>query len=184
MTAHGPSGPARSGAGTTVVSGAISVAWLRKQRVVESLSIGKHFCPFDGEADSRHHSPPHGRVPKWPKGTDCKSVIRGFESHLGLSTAPFCGAVVFLRRILDHVHMRLVWIDWIATTVRRVGVCCIAAGSASLLIDFGNSSHAVFNPRTCSIDKVERGSLSWRGKVFDFSQETSRHHSKCAMDRC
>ena len=25
-----------------------------------------------------------GRVPKWPKGTDCKSVIRGFESHLGL----------------------------------------------------------------------------------------------------
>src|ERR1700712_965754 len=26
-----------------------------------------------------------GRVPKWTKGTDCKSVIRGFESHLGLS---------------------------------------------------------------------------------------------------
>ena len=26
----------------------------------------------------------HGRVPKWTKGTDCKSVIRGFESHLGL----------------------------------------------------------------------------------------------------
>ena len=26
-----------------------------------------------------------GRVPKWPKGTDCKSVIRGFKSHLGLS---------------------------------------------------------------------------------------------------
>jgi hypothetical protein len=25
-----------------------------------------------------------GRVPKWTKGTDCKSVIRGFESHLGL----------------------------------------------------------------------------------------------------
>ncbi len=25
-----------------------------------------------------------GRVPKWSKGTDCKSVIRGFESHLGL----------------------------------------------------------------------------------------------------
>ncbi len=29
-----------------------------------------------------------GRVPKWSKGTDCKSVIRGFESHLGL-----CGPV-------------------------------------------------------------------------------------------
>lgn len=26
-----------------------------------------------------------GRVPKWTKGTDCKSVIHGFESHLGLS---------------------------------------------------------------------------------------------------
>jgi hypothetical protein len=26
-----------------------------------------------------------GRVPKWSKGTDCKSVSRGFESHLGLS---------------------------------------------------------------------------------------------------
>ena len=26
-----------------------------------------------------------GRVPKWSKGTDCKSVIRGFESHRGLS---------------------------------------------------------------------------------------------------
>ena len=25
-----------------------------------------------------------GRVPKWTKGTDCKSVIRGFESHRGL----------------------------------------------------------------------------------------------------
>lgn len=29
-----------------------------------------------------------GRVPKWTKGTDCKSVIRGFESHLGLSFSP------------------------------------------------------------------------------------------------
>ena len=25
-----------------------------------------------------------GRVPKWTKGTDCKSVIRRFESDLGL----------------------------------------------------------------------------------------------------
>ena len=31
-----------------------------------------------------------GRVPKRSKGTDCKSVIRGFESRLGL-----CGAGVF-----------------------------------------------------------------------------------------
>lgn len=33
-----------------------------------------------------------GRVPKWTKGTDCKSVIRGFESHLGLSTTMWPGA--------------------------------------------------------------------------------------------
>src|SRR3954471_1267727 len=32
------------------------------------------------------HAP--GRVPKWSKGTDCKSVIRGFESHLGLFAVP------------------------------------------------------------------------------------------------
>src|ERR1041384_2000174 len=31
----------------------------------------------------RWHETP-GRVPKWTKGTDCKSVIHGFESHLGL----------------------------------------------------------------------------------------------------
>jgi hypothetical protein len=30
-----------------------------------------------------------GRVPKWTKGTDCKSVIRGFESHLGLFRPSF-----------------------------------------------------------------------------------------------
>src|SRR2546423_14492433 len=28
--------------------------------------------------------PYSGRVPKWTKGTDCKSVIRRFESDLGL----------------------------------------------------------------------------------------------------
>ena len=29
-------------------------------------------------------TPIYGRVPKWTKGTDCKSVIRRFESDLGL----------------------------------------------------------------------------------------------------
>ena len=29
-----------------------------------------------------------GRVPKWTKGTDCKSVIRGFESRRRLSVGP------------------------------------------------------------------------------------------------
>ena len=43
-----------------------------------------------------------------------------------------------------------------------------------VLIDFHNGSHALFNPRTCSLDQVWRGSVQWRGKVFDFSQETSQ----------
>lgn len=33
-----------------------------------------------------------GRVPKWSKGTDCKSVIRGFESHRDLSPTPCLAA--------------------------------------------------------------------------------------------
>ena len=42
----------------------------------------------------------HGRVPKWPKGTDCKSVIRGFKSHRDLSSTPRLrrGVVVRPRR--------------------------------------------------------------------------------------
>lgn len=43
-----------------------------------------------------------------------------------------------------------------------------------VLLDFGNGAHAAFNPRTGSLDTIWRGSLSRRGKVFDFSQETSR----------
>src|SRR6185312_12570582 len=35
-----------------------------------------------------------GRVPKWTKGTDCKSVIRRFESDLGLcGRGCVCGPV-------------------------------------------------------------------------------------------
>src|SRR5687768_5893083 len=54
-----------------------------------------------------------GRVPKWTKGTDCKSVIRGFESHLGLSTgkARTCGLFAFfavssnrIGRVCRHVR--------------------------------------------------------------------------------
>ena len=38
--------------------------------------------------------PQPGRVPKWTKGTDCKSVIRRFESDLGLASNR--GVTVFL----------------------------------------------------------------------------------------
>ena len=30
-----------------------------------------------------------GRVPEWTKGADCKSAIRGFESHRGLLNLRF-----------------------------------------------------------------------------------------------
>lgn len=43
-----------------------------------------------------------------------------------------------------------------------------------VLIDSGIGAHAVFNPRTGSLDMAWRGSVDRRGKVFDFSQETSR----------
>ena len=39
-------------------------------------------------ADRKPAEPSQGRVPKWTKGTDCKSVIRGFESHHGLFFPP------------------------------------------------------------------------------------------------
>ena len=39
-----------------------------------------------------------GRVPKWTKGTDCKSVIRRFESDLGLSCHVVSGAFVNMPR--------------------------------------------------------------------------------------
>lgn len=42
-----------------------------------------------------------GRVPEWTKGTDCKSVIRGFESHRGLLTIG-SGACTRLVSRLEH----------------------------------------------------------------------------------
>ena len=43
-----------------------------------------------------------------------------------------------------------------------------------VLVDFDNGTHALFNPRTCGLEMAWRGSLDARGKVHDFSQETSR----------
>ena len=40
----------------------------------------------DAECNQHENHLSTGRVPKWSKGTDCKSVSRGFESHLGLSS--------------------------------------------------------------------------------------------------
>ena len=51
---------------------------------------------FDGQRFRCHDARPLGRVPKWPKGTDCKSVIRGFKSHRGLQTQPRSGGAVSL----------------------------------------------------------------------------------------
>ena len=46
---------------------------------------------FDAKRDWCEDGHP-GRVPKWSKGTDCKSVIRGFESHRDLSPTPCLAA--------------------------------------------------------------------------------------------
>ena len=46
--------------------------------------MGRIAVCVDAERVLCHYTTSAGRVPKWPKGTDCKSVIRGFKSHRGL----------------------------------------------------------------------------------------------------
>jgi hypothetical protein len=55
--------------------------------------------------------------------------------------------------------------------------------AAMVLVDAGNDTWAAFNPRTAGFDLVWRGDVDWRGKVFDFSQETSRPRGEVIMDR-
>lgn len=55
--------------------------------------------------------------------------------------------------------------------------------AAMVLVDAGNGMWAAFNPRTAGIDCVWRGEVDWRGKVFDFSQETSRPRGDVLLDR-
>ncbi|HMS55955.1 MAG TPA: hypothetical protein PKA27_11200 [Fimbriimonadaceae bacterium] len=38
----------------------------------------------------------------------------------------------------------------------------------------GDGVYAIFSPDTCSIRKIWKGSVQYRGKVYDFSQENSR----------
>ncbi len=55
-----------------------------------------------------------------------------------------------------------------------------------LLAELGEGWWLAFNPRTCAVDMVWRGSVDWRGKVYDFSQSTSRavaNASSIALDR-
>ena len=52
---------------------------------------------FPSRRDGGILSDSSGRVPKWSKGTDCKSVIRGFESHRGLY--PGFPPGFFMRRL-------------------------------------------------------------------------------------
>lgn len=55
--------------------------------------------------------------------------------------------------------------------------------AAMVLVDAGNGCWAAFNPRTASFDAVWRGEVDWRGKVHDFSQETSRPRGEMLRDR-
>jgi hypothetical protein len=52
-----------------------------------------------------------------------------------------------------------------------------------VLIDVGNGVWCAFNPRTASYDVVWRGDVEWRGKVHDFSQDTSRPRGEILRDR-
>ena len=63
---------------------------------------------LDPHSISRYSLATPGRVPKRTKGTDCKSVIRGFESHLGLfpenvSHRQHPGATP--RQIIESLHV-------------------------------------------------------------------------------
>ncbi len=51
-----------------------------------------------------------------------------------------------------------------------------------VLVDLHNGAFALFNPRTFAIDLVWRGTVDWRGKVFNFSQETSQAHPREGSD--
>lgn len=50
-----------------------------------------------------------------------------------------------------------------------------------VLIQYGTRWIA-FNPKTCSIQKVWEGSVDWRGKVYDFSQDSSRSKGKVLFE--
>jgi hypothetical protein len=55
--------------------------------------------------------------------------------------------------------------------------------AAMVLIDAGNGAWAAFNPRTAGIDVMWHGDVDWRGKVFDFSQDSSRPRGTIVFDR-
>ena len=55
--------------------------------------------------------------------------------------------------------------------------------AAMVLIDAGNGVRCAFNLRTASYDVIWRGDVEWRGKVHDFSQDTSRPRGEILRDR-
>jgi hypothetical protein len=55
--------------------------------------------------------------------------------------------------------------------------------AAMVLVDCCNGCWAAFNPRTAGFDTVWRGDVDWRGKVHDFSQESSRPRGTILRDR-
>lgn len=55
---------------------ALTMVYAHLCRTMQNKALGFIIIPCQGIA--------YGRIPKWIKGTDCKSVIRGFESRSGL----------------------------------------------------------------------------------------------------
>ena len=69
-----------------------------------------------------------GRVPKWSKGTDCKSVIRGFESHLGLCN-PLFGANSMILRFTTFLFLGFLGLMAASASAQQSSITLIREGS-------------------------------------------------------
>ena len=69
-----------------------------------------------------------GRVPKWSKGTDCKSVIRGFESHLGLCN-PLFGANSMILRFTTFLFLGFLGLMAASAYAQQSSITLIREGS-------------------------------------------------------
>lgn len=60
--------------------------------------------------------------------------------------------------------------------------CAFEERSRMVLIKMSPTRWMAFNPKTCAIQKIWEGDVDWRGKVYDFSQNTSRAKGKVLFE--
>lgn len=60
--------------------------------------------------------------------------------------------------------------------------CAFEERSRMVLIKMSPTRWMAFNPKTCAIQKIWDGDVEWRGKVYDFSQNTSRAKGKVLFE--